>query len=210
MEVITFTDWSFGSNSYLVENPEAGEAVLVDAGVESTKIQERLDADGLKLVAILLTHGHPDHLAGAAPISRATGAPCYMHPKEVEMTEVLAPMFQEMMGLGSLDIPEEYISVEDGEVLELAGLEFKVLLTPGHSAGSVCYYLADGVLFSGDLIFRGSIGRTDFPGGSMDVLLDSVKTKVWPLPDDTRILSGHMDATVIGWEKRTNPFLAGL
>ncbi len=210
MEIISFTDWSFGSNSYLVENAEAGEAVLIDAGIDSLKIEERLEADGLRLVAILLTHGHPDHLVGAAPISRATGAPCYMHPKEVEMTKVLAPMFQEMMGLPSLDIPEEYVDLEDGQVLELAGLEFTVLFTPGHSAGSVCYYLADGVLFSGDLIFRGSIGRTDFPGGSMDVLLDSVKTKVWPLPDDTRILSGHMDATVVGWEKKTNPFLAGL
>ncbi len=208
MEVITFTDWSFGSNCYLVENDDKTEAVLVDAGISGNEVQDRLSADGVKLVAILLTHGHPDHTLGAARISGETGAPCYMHELDIQMARAIPPMFLRMMGMEEMELPEEFIAVEDGQVLELAGMEFKVLLTPGHSLGSVCY-LTDGVLFAGDLIFRGSIGRTDFPGGSMDLLLESVKQKVWPLPNDTRILSGHMDATVVGWEKRTNPFLAG-
>ncbi len=209
MEVITFTDWSFGSNCYLVENDDKTEAVLIDAGISGDDVQDRLSADGVKLVAILLTHGHPDHTLGAARIAKDTGAPCYMHDLDIQMARAIPPMFLRMMGMEEMELPEEFIPVVDGQVLELAGMEFKVLLTPGHSLGSVCY-LTDGVLFAGDLIFRGSIGRTDFPGGSMDVLLESVKHKVWPLPNDTRILSGHMDATVVGWEKRTNPFLAGL
>jgi hydroxyacylglutathione hydrolase len=113
------------------------------------------------------------------------------------------------MGLDKLELPEEFLPLEDGQELDLAGMKFKVLTTPGHSGGSVCF-LTDGVLFAGDLVFRGSIGRTDFPGGSMETLLQSVKEKVFTLPSETRILPGHMDATVVGWEKKTNPFLMGI
>jgi glyoxylase-like metal-dependent hydrolase (beta-lactamase superfamily II) len=117
-------------------------------------------------------------------------------------------MFLRMMGLDALELPNEFLPLEDGQVLDLAGMKFEVLYTPGHSSGSVCFY-TDGVLFSGDLLFKGSIGRTDFPGGSFEVLANSVKEKVFTLPSDTRVLPGHMDATVVGWEKKTNPFLLG-
>ncbi|MHB8779831.1 MAG: MBL fold metallo-hydrolase [Candidatus Geothermincolia bacterium] len=209
MEVITFTDWSFGSNCYLAVNDQKTAAVLVDAGISAEEILARLEADGLSLAAILLTHGHPDHLIGAAAIAAETGAPCYLHELDAAMAKAIPPMFLRMMGIDSMELPEDFLALADGDTLVLADIEFKVLHTPGHSLGSVCFY-ADGVLFSGDLIFRGSIGRTDFPGGSMDDLLRSVKDKVFTLPNDTRILSGHMDATVVGWEKKTNPFLTGL
>ncbi len=209
MEIITFTDYSFGSNTYLAVNPEEKKAVLIDAGVSPEQVLKYLQDHGLELVAVLLTHGHPDHLLGLKGIVEATGAPAYMHPADAEMVRSIPPMFLRMLGLEDLELPEEFLPLEDGQELELGGMKFKVLHTPGHSEGSVCF-LADGVLFDGDLVFRGSIGRTDFPGGSMQTLLRSVKEKVFTLPSDTRILPGHLDSTVVGWEKRTNPFLIGI
>ncbi|MBC7230327.1 MAG: MBL fold metallo-hydrolase [Actinobacteria bacterium] len=209
LDIVTFCDYGFGSNTYLVVNEERREAVLVDAGVAASQVLDHLEKEGLELKAILLTHGHPDHLLSLKEIADATEAPCYMHQEDARLLAHIPPMLLRMLGLEKLELPEEFLPLEDGQELDLAGMRFKVLLTPGHSGGSVCF-LTDGVLFAGDLIFRGSIGRTDFPGGSMQTLLRSVKEKVFTLPSDTRILPGHMDATVVGWEKRTNPFLMGI
>jgi hydroxyacylglutathione hydrolase len=209
LQIVTLTDWSFGSNCYLVINDAGDEAVLIDAGMGSDDILAHLEESGASLAAVLLTHGHPDHLLGLKGVVDATGAPCYMHPEDVALVRSIPPMFLRMLGLESLELPDEFLPLEDGQVLELAGMRFKVLHTPGHSAGSVCF-LVEGVLFSGDLLFRGSIGRTDFPGGSFDTLARMVKEKVFTLPSETRVLPGHMDATVVGWEKKTNPFLLGV
>lgn len=209
MDIVSFTDYGFGSNTYLAVNDEAKEAVLVDAGANAQQVLDYLDKNDVKLVAILLTHGHPDHLISLNEIADATGAVSYMHQEDAQLLEHIPPMLLNMMGLDKLELPEEFLPLEDGQELELAGMKFKVLTTPGHSGGSVCF-LTDGVLFAGDLVFRGSIGRTDFPGGSMETLLQSVKEKVFTLPSETRILPGHMDATVVGWEKKTNPFLMGI
>jgi glyoxylase-like metal-dependent hydrolase (beta-lactamase superfamily II) len=209
LDIVTFTDFSFGSNTYLAVNEESGEAVLIDAGVSASDVLNYLERNGLQLKAILLTHGHPDHLVSLKQIADTTGAPAYMHPSDAQMLEYIPPLLLNMLGLEKLEIPGELRPLEDGQELELAGLKFKVLYTPGHSEGSVCF-LTDGVLFAGDLVFHGSIGRTDFPGGSMETLVRSVKEKVFTLPNETRILPGHMDATVVGWEKRTNPFLLGI
>lgn len=209
LQIVTFTDYSFGSNTYLVINKEEKKAVLVDAGVPASQILEYLDRNGLELEAVLLTHGHPDHLLGLKDVVEATGAQAYMHPADIALIRNIPPLFLRMLGLESLEIPEDIREVEEGQTLRLAGMEFKVLHTPGHSEGSVCY-LVDGSLFAGDLIFRGSVGRTDFPGGSMRTLVQSVKEKVFTLPGDTRIYPGHLDSTVVGWEKKTNPFLLGI
>ncbi len=209
MEIITFSDYSFGSNTYLVVNETASEGVLIDAGINASEILGYLDKNVVELKAILLTHGHPDHLFGLKEIADATGAACYMHPLDSQLLEHIPPMLLNMLGLEKLDLPDVLHPLEDGQELELAGMNFKVLHTPGHSQGSVCF-LTDQVLFAGDLIFHGSIGRTDFPGGSMAELVRSVKGKVFTLPSDTRILPGHMDATVVGWEKKTNPFFIGV
>lgn len=209
MDIVTFSDYGFGANTYLAVNEDAREAVLIDAGIKAEAVLEHLEKNGLELAAILLTHGHPDHLISLNEIAEATGAPSYMHPEDAQLLEYIPPMMLRMMGLEKLELPAEFLPLEDGQELELGGMKFKVLETPGHSGGSVCF-LTDGVLFAGDLVFRGSIGRTDFPGGSFETLLQSVKEKVFTLPSDTRILPGHMDATVVGWEKKTNPFLMGL
>jgi len=209
LEIVTLTDWSFGSNTYLVLNDTGDGAVLIDAGLQPQEILGKLEESGASLAAVLLTHGHPDHLLGLKGVADATGAPCYMHPADAAMARALPPMLLRMLGLSSLELPEEFLPLEDGQVLELAGMRFEVLHTPGHSPGSVCF-LTEGVLFSGDLLFRGSIGRTDFPGGSFETLARMVKEKVFTLPSDTRVLPGHMDPTVVGWEKKTNPFLLGV
>ncbi len=209
MQIVTFTDYSFGSNTYLVVNEEEGKAVLVDAGVPASQILEYLDRNGLELEAVLLTHGHPDHLLSLKDIVQATGARAYMHPADIALIRNIPSLFLRMLGLESLEIPEDIEEVKEGQTLRLAGMDFQVLHTPGHSEGSVCY-LVNGALFAGDLIFRGSVGRTDFPGGSMRTLVQSVKDKVFTLPSDTRIYPGHMDSTVVGWEKKTNPFLLGI
>jgi glyoxylase-like metal-dependent hydrolase (beta-lactamase superfamily II) len=191
-----------------VINDEGDKAVLIDAGVDSGEILKALEERGLELEAVLVTHGHPDHLLGLKGVIDATEAPCYMHPLDAEMARMIPPVFLRVMGIDHLEIPDGILPLEDGQILELAGMEFKVLYTPGHSQGSVCFHI-DGVVFTGDLLFRGSIGRTDFPGGSFDVLVKSVKEKIWTLPGDTRVYPGHMDATVVGWERKTNPFLLG-
>ena len=209
LDIVSFSDYGFGSNTYLAVNQEAKEAVLVDAGTSAQQVLDYLEKNDVKLVAILLTHGHPDHLISLKEIADATGAPSYMNAADAQLLEHIPPMLLNMMGLDKLELPHEFLPLDDGQELELAGMKFKVLSTPGHSGGSVCF-LTDGVLFAGDLIFRGSIGRTDFPGGSMETLLQSVKEKVFTLPSETRILPGHMEATVVGWEKKTNPFLMGI
>lgn len=209
LNIETFTDLSFGTNSYLVWREGATSAVLIDAGLSTHLILEFLEREGLELDAVLLTHGHPDHLAGAADVADAAGTDVYLHDVEAQVANAMPQMLLAMLGIDELNLPKEFKSLEDGQILELAGLRIEVLHTPGHSPGSVSF-LIDDSLFDGDLVFRGSIGRTDFPGGDFDALMASVKEKVFVLDPDTRVFPGHMGSTTVGWEKRTNPFLMGL
>jgi len=208
LNVETFTDFTFGTNSYLVWEEGKDKAVLVDAGLNTELILDFIRKKGLSLEAVLLTHGHPDHLVGAAEIAEATGADVYLNSIEAKVVEMMPEMILAMLGIDELKTPEEFKPLEDGQVLELAGLKIKVLHTPGHSPGSVSF-LVDDALFDGDLVFRGSIGRTDFPGGDFGTLIRSVKEKVFVLPTETKVYPGHMGMTTVGWEKRTNPFLLG-
>ena len=208
MNVETFTDFTFGTNSYLVWEEGKDKAVLVDAGLNTELILDFIRNKGLNLEAVLLTHGHPDHLVGAAEIAETTGADVYLNSIEAKVVEMMPEMILAMLGIDELKTPEEFKPLEDGQVLELAGLKIKVLHTPGHSPGSVSF-LVDDALFDGDLVFRGSIGRTDFPGGDFGTLIRSVKEKVFVLPTETKVYPGHMGMTTVGWEKRTNPFLLG-
>jgi hydroxyacylglutathione hydrolase len=206
--VETFTDMSFGTNCYVVWKDGCESAVLVDAGPSWERILDFLERKDLKLDAVLLTHGHPDHVVGAARVAEATGAPVYLNELDARMVEMMPPALLAMLGIDELEVPDEFLGLEDGQVLEVAGLRIEVLYTPGHSPGSVSF-LIDGLLFDGDLVFRGSIGRTDFPGGDFNRLMQSVKEKVFVLDSETRIYPGHMGPTSVGLEMRTNPFLAG-
>lgn len=208
MNIETFTDLSFGTNSYLVWAEDSKKAVLIDAGLSTALILDYLKANELELVAILVTHAHPDHIAGVADVAEATGADVYLHEIEIPAVKMMPEMMLAMLGIEELKTPQDIKPLTDGQVLELAGLTIKVLHTPGHSPGSTSFLIED-ALFDGDLIFRGSIGRTDFPGGDFDALINSVREKVFVLDPDTKVYPGHMGSTTVGWEKRTNPFLAG-
>ena len=208
MNIETFTDLSFGTNSYLVWAEDSKKAVLIDAGLSTHLILDYLKSNELELVAILVTHAHPDHIAGVADVAEATGADVYLHEIEIPAVKMMPEMMLAMLGIEELKTPQDIKPLTDGQVLELAGLTIKVLHTPGHSPGSTSFLIED-ALFDGDLVFRGSIGRTDFPGGDFDALINSVREKVFVLDPDTKVYPGHMGSTTVGWEKRTNPFLAG-
>ncbi|MBN1289561.1 MAG: MBL fold metallo-hydrolase [Actinobacteria bacterium] len=209
MKIDTFTDMSFGTNNYLVWDEETRKALLIDAGASALEIVEFLEKNKLKLEAVLLTHGHPDHTVDAKRIVEVTGADVYLHKADAEVAGAMPRELLEMMGFGDLSLPDDIKELVDGEELEIAGFKVKVLHTPGHSEGSVSFLIGD-ALFDGDLVFQGSIGRTDFPGGDFRKLLDSVRRKVFTLDSKTIIYPGHMGSTTVAREKLSNPFLTGI
>jgi hydroxyacylglutathione hydrolase len=192
-------------NCWIVRRDGDERALVVDPGEEPDRIIAALA--GLSVEAILLTHTHFDHIGAVAPLARHTGAPVYCPQLEV-------PVLQDIMryvpwpGFGPYESHDPEHTVAGGERLQLAGLDLDVIFTPGHSPGHVSYSIADeGVLLDGDVLFQGSIGRTDLPGGDYATLLDSIAGLLRALPDDTRVLPGHMGETTLGRERATNPFL---
>ncbi len=214
--------WVAGTNSWIVApRGEGGECVLVDAPPEPSAILDHLSDRGLKLVAVLATHGHVDHVGGIPEVVSAQPAtvPVRIHDGDRHM--LLDPLgtsgtLGEILAYQDLDLrpPELILGLDDGERISGAGMTFTALHTPGHTQGSTCYLLeVEGeapVLFSGDHLFAGSIGRTDMPGGSLEQLLDSMMEKVLPLPDEVRVLPGHGEVTTIGRERATNRFILEL
>lgn len=197
----------FQSNVYLVWDAAPGEAVLVDAGAEAPRLLRELDKHELTLMAILQTHAHADHIAALPELVAATGASVYLHPDARPMLTSAEENLSAFAGF-PISAPVETLAVREGDELNLLGRELKVYHTPGHAPGSVCYHFVDdGIVFTGDALFAGSIGRTDFPGGSYDLLIESIKEKLLALPDETEVYSGHMGPTTIGHERKTNPFL---
>lgn len=210
MEIHTLPAGPIQTNAYLVLDREAGRAVLIDAphGVWE-EIGPALAEAGARLEALLLTHAHWDHTGDAATI-QATGVPVYAHEADRPLLE--NPEIQEMFSIPGYPIPTVQIDriVAQGDKLELAGQSIEVRHVPGHCAGNVLFHLpALGVAFVGDAIFAGSVGRTDFPGCSMAVLERSIRTQIYTLPPDTRLLPGHGPATTVARERATNPFVSG-
>lgn len=209
IRIETFTDMSFGTNTYVISLAGSENAVVVDPGFSANAVLRHLEENNIKLEAVLLTHSHPDHLAESKPIIDKTGADIYLHPEDMGEANNMPQMYLRMLGLSSLDLPTEFKPLKDEEILEIAGMKIKVLHTPGHSPGSVSFLIGDS-LFDGDLVFRSSIGRTDFPGGDFETLIRSVREKIFTLDDATKIYPGHMGTTTVGYERKTNPFLLGI
>ena len=207
LEVIGTTVGPVAENSYLLFKEETGKALLVDPGDEADRLMQPLADRGLELEAILLTHCHFDHIGAVAPIAKATGASVYCPLIEVPiLADVMA--YVPWPGIGPFESYDADHTVEGGEHLSLAGLEIDVLFPPGHSPGHVTYSIPEaGLLLSGDVLFQGSVGRVDLPGGDWDTLLESIRMLITSFPEETQVLPGHMGVTTLGAELATNPFL---
>ena len=205
MYLDVFSDNPFATNCWLAATDGSDDAVVVDPGFAPERVWEMLAAVGKRPVAVLATHGHLDHIGSAAEIC-GDDLPLYIHAADrLALTEA------EAWGSGfpAPAVPVEIVrEVFDGELLELAGLRIQVLHTPGHTPGSVCFR-TDGIVFSGDLVFAGSIGRSDFPNSSPEDMRASLE-RFLELPDELPVHPGHGPATTVGAERATNPFLVGV
>lgn len=211
IDVRMFTVGPVQENCYIVRVPGSSSAVIIDPGEEAERILEALRALEVERVeGILLTHTHFDHIGAVAPVARATGAPVWCPELE---TQVLSNIMDYVPwpGFGPFESYDADHTVAGGETVELAGLPFEVTFTPGHSPGHVSYGLRDEpALFSGDVLFQGSVGRVDLPGGDWPTLLASIQGLMDAYPAETRVYPGHMGITTLGDERETNPFLREL
>ncbi|ABZ84403.1 metallo-beta-lactamase family protein, putative [Heliomicrobium modesticaldum Ice1] len=201
--------WEAGmlaANCYLVQCPETGEAALIDPGGDGEMLLRRAEEAKAKIVAIINTHGHSDHIAANGDIKKATGATILCH--EAEAASIISPGKNLSLYIGaSITSPPADRLLKDGDVLTIGRtVRLEVLHTPGHTVGGICLR-GQGVVFTGDTLFHGSIGRTDLPGGSYNQILHSIREKLLALPDDTVVYPGHGPESTIGFERVNNPFL---
>lgn len=213
MLIAGFPAGAFQTNCYVVAPAAGEECVIVDPGQDAVGgVEDLLREHRLKPVAVLLTHGHLDHVWSVAPVCGARDVPAWIHPEDRHLLSDPAagwsPTSASLFGGITLSEPDDVRELSDGATLHLAGLELVVDHTPGHTRGSVSFRLpGEDIMFSGDLLFAGSIGRSDLPGGDYPTILRSLATKCLPLPDDTVVLPGHGPRTTIGRERATNPYL---
>ncbi len=207
MKIKTMTLGLFSVNNYLVYCEETSRAILIDACEDARTILSTIEQLQLTLVYLINTHGHADHIAGNTEILQAAGATLMIH--EIEAPYLSDPNLNlgALMGQNLTSPPADRY-LKEGDVVELDDISLKVLHTPGHSPGHISL-IGDGFAFVGDVIFRQSIGRTDFPGGSHEQLIETISTKIYSLPDDTILYNGHGPATTVGEEKKWNPFVRG-
>lgn len=194
---------SYQTNCYIIFNKE-NEAIIIDPGAQADDILKAVEERNLKVTKILLTHAHPDHFGALEEVRNALNVPAYIHHIDEEMLEKRSGELSSMLGIKSEPLTADKL-LNDGDVIKFGDKDIKVIFTPGHTPGGVCY-LIDNILFSGDTLFQGSIGRTDLPGGDYDVILNSLKNLI-KLPDDTIVLPGHGPESQISFEKLNNPFI---
>lgn len=205
LHVEVTADRRFGTNSYLVEDEDTRDAVVIDSNLEPDLVIDLARHRGVDVKAIVLTHTDLDHIAGLHELRQAFGpVPIAVHDTEREVVEAGKPLRREFGPLATR--LEHVVSLREGEPFSAGSLEFDVLHTPGHSPGGVSLKI-DGFLFAGDALFAGSIGRSDFANSDGRALIDGIREKLLPLPDDLIVYSGHGPATTIGRERKTNPFL---
>lgn len=207
MKTERFVLGPMGTNCYIGENEENGECFLVDPAAWPPELSSHIRARRLKPQAVLLTHGHFDHIMGLDGLLSEYDIPVYAWESEREVLEdVRLNMSSAMTGQDFTFSGARY--VRDGRTLEAAGIKIQVIHTPGHTVGGCCYYIEEErTLFSGDTLFHASVGRTDFPTGSKSQLVRSVREKLLVLPEETKVYPGHMEETTIGYEKKYNPFI---
>ncbi len=200
-----------GTNCYIVVDAATREAVVIDPGWDAHVVIDHVEKMKAKVRAVWLTHSHFDHIGGVAGLARTLNIPVALHSKELPLYNMRGGA--KLFGLDIDEPPEPKIKLEEfvngDRRLEIGSLPFEVRYVPGHTQGHVAFYQKDeGVIFSGDVLFQGSIGRTDLPGGNYEQLISSIQTQLLTLPDSTIVYSGHGDPTTIGEERETNPFLS--
>ena len=207
MKVVQIPNGVFAENCYLVIDEASAECAVVDPGEEAGLILHKIEQEGARAVAIWVTHAHLDHVMGVARVRAATGAPVWLHAADRPLYDRVSQQAV-AFGLRAEQPPPPDSSWSHGDVARVGRLTFSVRHTPGHSPGSVAL-VGEGVVFSGDVLFQGSIGRTDLPGGDFGTLIGSIERELLVLPDATIVYSGHGPQTTIGAERRSNPFLSG-
>ena len=206
MEIKVFVEGPVDANNYLIIDEKSKEAVLIDCSSGRQEFINSIKNSGVNLKYILLTHGHFDHILGVDKFKDVFGTDAYIAKEDIEQVELTPKFMPILAGMESVEIKSIHNYLKDGDIIKVGDIEIKAIATPGHTPGGMSYLIGD-KLFSGDTLFHRSIGRCDFPGGSLDTIIKSIKEKLFTLPDNTEVFPGHGEKTTIAYEKKYNEIL---
>lgn len=206
MEIKVFVEGPVDANNYLIIDEKSKEAVLIDCSSGRQEFINSIKNSGVNLKYILLTHGHFDHILGVDKFKEVFGTDAYIAKEDIEQVELTPKFMPILAGIEAVEIKSIHNYLKDGDIIKVGDIEIKAIATPGHTPGGMSYLIGD-KLFSGDTLFHRSIGRCDFPGGSLDTIIKSIKEKLFTLPDNTEVFPGHGEKTTIAYEKKYNEIL---